>query len=235
MCLFHANTCFCSEGKAVMNRLSGNTQVFLNGKAHPPKMSLEQTIDGFNKIFKGLDSSADEDEAIEQLTKLSAEADAKTFIKGFLKTFSDGSKTAVSRRVQLFPKLVSSKLIQESSFAIAFGECLFDLWMEASDFPGIEANYATIFAHMVCANKIKLSDFYVHPSLATHEDKEIIMETYNQFFSELKSIPNIQVTPLLIEFECLIGFGRVGACSQISRSWRLESVLYKSLNRRGIK
>ena len=152
------------------------------------KMTLEQAIEAFSKAYKKLDSSDNEDDVLDSFKEIYSRTENEILIKGYLKTFSDGAKISVRKRVELFPKLRCAKLINSASFAVAFGECLFDLWMEASDFPGIEANYAKIFAEMIDAKMLTLSEFYIHPDLPTHEDKALILETYNQFFSEYKTL-----------------------------------------------
>lgn len=180
-------------------------------------MTLEEVTDTFGRIFKQFDASSEEEEALEGFKGISAKTDHNTFIKGFMKTFSDGSKSIVARRLEFFPRLVASKLINGNAFPVAFGECLFDLWMEASDFPGIEANYAKIYADMICADMTTLSDFYIHPSLAGHDDKEYILETYSQFFTELKIIVHSSVNTQVkasVSSNCLTIISRAIARSQ---------------------
>lgn len=167
------------------------TPSFKNFRSSPkvaPKLILEEVIKRFVQLFNEFETSSCEKSIIDNLKTLACEANGVDFTRAFIKTFSDGSRDVVAKRIALFPKLINADLIKEEDFTIAFGECLYYLWMEASDFPGIEANYAKIFFEITLSKNMNLNNFYIHPELASNEDKCYIIDTYNEFFNEMKKI-----------------------------------------------
>lgn len=151
------------------------------------RLSLEEICNEFQEIYRMLEEQNEErmNEALKQLFEKSEGAE---FVKGYLKSFNDGTIDQVKTRLELFPKLIEFGFVDKWDFNTSYGECLFDLWNDASDFPGIESNYAKIFLEMVFRGKCFFKDLYIHPALKSHEDKGLILETYNCVILEMEKL-----------------------------------------------
>ena len=151
------------------------------------RLTLDEICSEFKDIYKMIENQ--NDEVVARAAKeLFEKTEGAEFVKGYLKSFNDGTIEQVKARLELFPKLIELGLIDKWDFNTSYGECLFDLWCDVSDFPGIESNYAKIFVEMVSRGKCMFKDLYLHPSIKGHDDKDLILETYNVVLLEMQKL-----------------------------------------------
>lgn len=155
-------------------------------------LAFEQVCTELKEIYTLIEEDEDHKKILEKFKRLSEKADSKDFAMGLMKSFNDGKLQQVSRRLEMFPKLLETDIIDKNIFNKAYGECLFELWLEASDFPGIEVNYAKIYLQMVSLGKLTFKGLYIHPSLKASEEKEFILETYNTVIAEMQNLVKSQ-------------------------------------------
>ena len=159
-----------SESIQSYNKKAPQTTSYVPKNTHlsePSKMTYEDCMDGLKITYKSSEKNEEEPESshVESLQKsVLNKCRDSDFVKTFMSTFSDGRKSVILRRISLLKLCFQKSLVSADGFSKGFGEALYDLWMEASDFPGIEENYARILLMAETMLKgFSIADLYIHP------------------------------------------------------------------------
>ena len=111
------------------------------------------------------------------LKNLAEKSQGQEFVRAFLSTFADGRQSTVVERIKHMQTALNKNFITLEDFNRGFGEALAGLWSEASDFPGIENNYAHILL-LALQKGFKAVDLYIPSEVEQSDEKEYIFVTY---------------------------------------------------------
>lgn len=149
-------------------------------------VTQEQCQKELKELYKNLEDGNSIIKAVPELAlkNLSQKSNGTDFVKSLLATFSDGRQSLVSERAKLIALCLEKNFIRPEDFNKGFGEALFGLWMEASDFPGIEKNFANVFVLGLKHKSLKAVDLYIPAQYSNSDEKEYIFPTYQEVLEE---------------------------------------------------
>lgn len=113
------------------------------------------------------------------LKDLASKSAGQDFAKAYMTTFADGRQSIVVERIKLMQLCFDKNIVTLDDFNKGFGEALGGLWMEASDFPDIENNYAHILL-LAMKKGFKANELYIPPKIEKSDEKVYIFGTIRE-------------------------------------------------------